>query len=104
MSDEQYPPLNPVLTGIRCRCPRCGEGPLFKGFLTITDKCSKCGLDYSFVDTADGPAFFVMSIMGTLGIHVRRGRSLPPATAAFVECASQVIQRLAAQEARPKRR
>lgn len=43
-------------------------------------------------------------ILGTLGIHVRSGRSLPPATAAFVECASQVILRLAAQDARPKRR
>ncbi|MDR2296880.1 MAG: LysR family transcriptional regulator [Comamonas sp.] len=43
-------------------------------------------------------------ILGTLGIHVRSRRSLPPATAAFVECASQVILRLAAQDARPKRR
>lgn len=43
-------------------------------------------------------------IMGTLGIHVRSGRHLPPAAAAFVECASEVIQRLAAQDARPKRR
>lgn len=68
LSEAQYPPLNPVLTGIRCRCPRCGKGPLFKGFLKIADSCSECGLDYSFADTADGPAFFVMSIMGTLGM------------------------------------
>lgn len=68
MSENSYPPLNPVLTGIRCRCPRCGQGPLLKGYLTIAEKCTTCGLDYSFADTADGPAFFVMSIVGTLGM------------------------------------
>jgi uncharacterized protein (DUF983 family) len=50
-------------TGIRCRCPRCGEGRLFNGFLTLAPKCEVCGLDYSFADPADGPAFFVMMIM-----------------------------------------
>ena len=68
MSENSYPPLNPVLTGIRCRCPRCGQGPLLKGYLTLAEKCTACGLDYSFADTADGPAFFVMSIVGTLGM------------------------------------
>ena len=46
--------------GLRCRCPRCGEGALFKGFLTVAKSCDRCGLDYSFADPADGPAFFVM--------------------------------------------
>lgn len=68
MSEDQYPPQNPVLTGIRCRCPRCGKGPVLKGYLTIADKCTVCGLDLSFADTADGPAFFVMSVVGTLGM------------------------------------
>ncbi|ACG79050.1 conserved hypothetical protein [Phenylobacterium zucineum HLK1] len=48
-------------TGLRCRCPRCGEGRLFSGFLTVADRCEACGLDYGFADPADGPAFFVMS-------------------------------------------
>lgn len=47
--------------GLRCRCPRCGEGKLFKGFLTVAKSCDRCGLDYGFADPADGPAFFVMS-------------------------------------------
>jgi uncharacterized protein (DUF983 family) len=47
-------------TGIRGRCPRCGQGHLFNGFLTLSRKCEACGLDYSFADPADGPAFFVM--------------------------------------------
>jgi uncharacterized protein (DUF983 family) len=47
-------------TGIRGRCPRCGQGHLFNGFLTLNTKCEACGLDYSFADPADGPAFFVI--------------------------------------------
>ena len=46
--------------GIRGRCPRCGEGRLFDGFLKLAPRCSVCGLDFSFADPADGPAFFVM--------------------------------------------
>ena len=46
-------------TGALGRCPRCGEGHIFRGFLTIRDHCEVCGLDYSFADPADGPAVFV---------------------------------------------
>jgi uncharacterized protein (DUF983 family) len=52
--------------GLRCRCPRCGEGKLFRGFLKIADRCDKCGLDYGFAEPADGPAFFVMTGVGLL--------------------------------------
>ena len=48
----------------RCRCPRCGKGKLFDGFLTLAPRCEACGLDYSFVDAGDGPAVFVMFIAG----------------------------------------
>jgi len=48
--------------GIRGRCPRCGEGHIFKGYLSLAKECEVCGLDYSFADTADGPAFFSMWI------------------------------------------
>ncbi|WP_312417831.1 DUF983 domain-containing protein [Shinella sp.] len=57
---ETYPALPPLQTGIRGRCPRCGQGHLFKGFLKMAPRCEACGLDYSFADPADGPAFFVM--------------------------------------------
>jgi uncharacterized protein (DUF983 family) len=53
-----------LLRGVRGRCVRCGEGKLFTGFLTLAPKCEHCGLDYSFADAADGPAFFVMFISG----------------------------------------
>jgi uncharacterized protein (DUF983 family) len=52
-----------ISTGLRCRCPKCGQGKLFDGFLTLKPRCEVCGLDYSFADPADGPAFFVMMSM-----------------------------------------
>jgi uncharacterized protein (DUF983 family) len=51
------------VAALRCRCPRCGEGPLYRGLLTIRDHCPVCGLDLRGSDTGDGPAFIVMSIL-----------------------------------------
>lgn len=59
-----YPPLPPTATGMRGRCPRCGEGRLFSGFLGIQPRCQACGLDYSFADSGDGPAVFIIMIVG----------------------------------------
>lgn len=68
MTDVPHPRLSTLSTGLRCRCPRCGEGPLLTGYLTIRESCPACGLDYSFADPADGPAFFVMSLVGVVGM------------------------------------
>lgn len=54
----------PIAKGLRCRCPRCGEGKLFQGFLTLRPRCERCGLDYAFADSGDGPAVFVILIAG----------------------------------------
>jgi uncharacterized protein (DUF983 family) len=54
----------PIMRGICGRCPRCGKGKLFQGFLALAPRCDRCGLDYSFADSADGPAFFAMFISG----------------------------------------
>ncbi|WP_298814376.1 DUF983 domain-containing protein [uncultured Roseibium sp.] len=59
-TSESWPKLPPIQTGIRGRCPRCGEGSIFDGFLKLKSGCTHCGLDYSFADPADGPAFFVI--------------------------------------------
>ena len=61
-----YPRLSTLKTGLACRCPRCGKGPLFKGYLTLQTECPACGLSYAFADPADGPAFFVMLVIGLL--------------------------------------
>jgi uncharacterized protein (DUF983 family) len=64
----EFPRLSTLSTGLRCRCPRCGKGPLLKGFLTIRDRCPVCDLDYGFAEPADGPAFFAMSAIGIIGM------------------------------------
>lgn len=59
-------PPSPFVTGLSCRCPRCGRGRLFKGFLSLRPACEECGLDYGFADAADGPAVFIMFLVGFL--------------------------------------
>jgi uncharacterized protein (DUF983 family) len=50
--------------GLAGRCPRCGEGALFTGFLKVVPRCGHCGQDFAAADSADGPAFFVMAFAG----------------------------------------
>lgn len=61
-ADGFTPTDNPMKTGIMGHCPRCQMGHLFSGFLKLAPRCEVCGLDYSFADPADGPAFFAMTI------------------------------------------
>jgi uncharacterized protein (DUF983 family) len=62
MNDQSLP----IARGVRCRCPRCGEGTLFHGFLSLRPACDRCGLDYTFADSGDGPAVFVILIGGAI--------------------------------------
>ena len=64
MPDRESSQRVPFMRGLMCRCPRCGEGALYAGFLTLKPRCERCGLDYGFVDSADGPAVFVILISG----------------------------------------
>lgn len=54
------PPVSPVIAGLFCRCPRCGRGALFNGYLKVAPACSVCGLSFAGHDTGDGPAFFII--------------------------------------------
>ena len=58
--------VSPFSAGIRCRCPRCGVGNLYSGFLTLADRCSACDLDLKAADSGDGPAVFVIFIVGPI--------------------------------------
>jgi uncharacterized protein (DUF983 family) len=60
------PEPNPFVAGFTCRCPRCGKGKLFAGFLTLAPACDHCALDYGFVDSGDGPAVFVIFAVGII--------------------------------------
>ncbi|QDG79132.1 DUF983 domain-containing protein [Labrenzia sp. PHM005] len=65
MEDKaHFPPVNPVSAGLAGNCPRCGQGKLFSGFLGLKKNCAACGLNYSFADSGDGPAVFVIMIVG----------------------------------------
>ena len=66
MNDDKalYPPVDPIKAGLGGRCPRCGEGRMFSGMLSLPKHCAVCDLDYSFADSGDGPAIFVILIVG----------------------------------------
>ncbi len=64
MSHGDITPPNPILAGLAGRCPRCGKGKMFSGFLGLKPRCEACGLDYSFIDAGDGPAVFVILFAG----------------------------------------
>lgn len=55
-----------ISNAVMCRCPRCGNGPLFYQLLNLRPRCSACDLDYAFIDTGDGPAVFVIFLLGVL--------------------------------------
>jgi uncharacterized protein (DUF983 family) len=64
MTQISTTPPNPILAGLAGRCPRCGKGRMFAGFLGLRSACEACGLDYSFADAGDGPAVFVILFAG----------------------------------------
>jgi uncharacterized protein (DUF983 family) len=67
MRDEILPTVTEsALRGIACRCPRCGKGKLYAGFLDLRPGCEACGLDYAFIDTGDGPAVFLIMLAGAI--------------------------------------
>jgi uncharacterized protein (DUF983 family) len=67
MPDELQSTLtDAVVRGLACRCPRCGRGRLYAGFLALKPKCEACGLDYAFIDSGDGPAVFIIMIAGAI--------------------------------------
>ena len=55
-----------ALRGIACKCPRCGKGSIYKGFLTLRPACESCDLDFAFMDSGDGPAIFMIMIAGAI--------------------------------------
>ncbi len=66
MNDTPPTLTESALRGIACKCPRCGKGKIYSGFLTLRPSCETCGLDYSFMDSGDGPAIFMIMIAGAI--------------------------------------
>jgi uncharacterized protein (DUF983 family) len=62
----EWPALSPFTTGLAGRCPRCGQGRLYAGFLTVAEQCEVCGLDLRGHDSGDGPAVFLIFALGVV--------------------------------------
>jgi len=65
-AEDAYPPQSAFKTGLGCRCPRCGRGRLFAGFLTVAERCEACRFDLTKADSGDGPAVFIILILGAV--------------------------------------
>jgi uncharacterized protein (DUF983 family) len=63
---EPPPTASVLAAGLKGRCPRCGQGALFRRGLVLREKCDSCGLGYAFADSGDGPAVFAIFILGFL--------------------------------------
>ena len=59
-----YPPVSVLKAGLLSRCPRCGRGKLFAGYLRVVPRCGNCSFELGQHDSADGPPVFVMFIVG----------------------------------------
>jgi uncharacterized protein (DUF983 family) len=68
LSEPFHPPVTPLAAALLCRCPRCGKGKLFEGLLSVAPRCSVCGLDLRAQDAGDGPAVFVVFILGAITV------------------------------------
>lgn len=56
----------PVLAGLTLTCPNCGKGPVFQSYLKFAERCAVCGADFRIEDAGDGPAVFVMFLVGAI--------------------------------------
>lgn len=63
-----YPPVSPYSAGLAGKCPRCGQGELFVRYLKIASSCGACQLDFEKAESGDGPAVFVIFIVGFLAV------------------------------------
>jgi uncharacterized protein (DUF983 family) len=65
-----FAPVSVTHAALTCRCPRCGEGRIFDGLLTVRPACPSCGLDLSAEDAGDGPAVFLILILGAVAVGI----------------------------------
>ncbi|MEP4053233.1 MAG: DUF983 domain-containing protein [Litorimonas sp.] len=86
--------LPPVQTGLAGRCPECGEGRLFKSMLGFVDSCAVCGADFRDEDAGDGPAIFVIFLVGIFIVPMALGFHMilnPPFAITFLIWGSIII-------------
>src|ERR1700712_345892 len=70
MPGEKRNAWTAIKRGLRGRCPRCGEGKLFRAFLKVDDHCRVCGLDFTPHRADDLPAYLVIVIVGHIVVPI----------------------------------
>jgi uncharacterized protein (DUF983 family) len=66
MNSPDRPAPSMLATALLCRCPRCGCGKLYDGLIAVAPRCAVCGLDLRAHDAGDGPAVFVVLLLGAV--------------------------------------
>ena len=66
--DEQREMGIAIKRELLCRCPRCGQGKLFRAFLKPVDTCAVCGEDYTLHGADDRPAYLSIVIVGHVAV------------------------------------
>ncbi|GAA4751783.1 DUF983 domain-containing protein [Sphingomonas daechungensis] len=59
-------PPSPLANTLKGTCPRCGQGRLYKGPVQFAATCRDCGLDFDSFNVGDGPAAFLILIVGAI--------------------------------------
>ena len=64
----EAPPLSVsfLRAGLLCRCPKCGRGRLYAGYLKVVQNCAHCSFELRKHDAGDGPAVFVVLLVGAI--------------------------------------
>lgn len=82
MEREPRPLLQAVGKGLRCRCPRCGQGKLFRAYLKVNDRCPVCGEELHHHRADDLPPYISIVILGHilvgLMLHMEMNMSVQP--------------------------
>lgn len=66
ITTEERSTKTAVMRGLRRRCPSCGEGPMFAGYLKVNNRCPACREELSHHRADDGPAYLTILVVGHL--------------------------------------
>lgn len=80
---QEQRPLKPALiNGMTCKCPKCGEGKLFRAYLKVADACSNCNEEFHHHRADDLPPYLAIIIVGHviigLMLHLEMAWTISP--------------------------
>ena len=66
ISGESVGQPSSLSVAIKGQCPHCGQATLFANWVRFASRCSSCGLNFDSFNVGDGPAAFLIFIVGTI--------------------------------------